>query len=277
MQDIMRKYGEVQGMVNTDLIETAELEDLIGQTSQCMHSGKEHHESHGDHAHELAEARRCAVDEAHDLTIECQAFGGCKGCVGVPRGSLAERSQTDNQIEQSWWPVVGCCGALTFPHLSMTAQDHLTTAPTPHSTIHKELALWQHSSSWMEGHTGGSRSIPTVHPCSQSGRRLWVARKALHLHEPNHEGNGRSIHNSFLDFVFFYILAFYIFSFFMFALSFAFSSSPFPVPLLPFLLLLLLSRFFSFFFSFFPKLIRTRHFMSAQRGVHETRDGSVRQ
>ena len=47
----------------------------------------------------------------------------------------------------------------------------------------------------MEGHTGGSRSIPTVHPCSQSGRRLWVARKALHLHEPNHEGNGRSIHN----------------------------------------------------------------------------------
>ena len=48
----------------------------------------------------------------------------------------------------------------------------------------------------MEGHTGGSRSIPTVHPCSQSGRRLWVARKALHLHEPNHEGNERSIHNN---------------------------------------------------------------------------------
>ena len=48
----------------------------------------------------------------------------------------------------------------------------------------------------MEGHTGGSRSLPTVHPCSQSGRRLWVARKALHLHEPNHEGNGRSIYNT---------------------------------------------------------------------------------
>ena len=42
---------------NTDLIETAELEDLIGQTSQYMHSGKEHHESQGDHAHKLAEAQ----------------------------------------------------------------------------------------------------------------------------------------------------------------------------------------------------------------------------
>ena len=70
---VLQDIDEVDGMVNTDLIETAELEDLIGQTSQCMHSGKEHHESQGDHAHELAEARR-----AHDLTIECQACGGCK-------------------------------------------------------------------------------------------------------------------------------------------------------------------------------------------------------
>ena len=93
---------------NTDLIETAELEDLIGQTLQCMHSGKEHHESQGDHAHELAVVRRCAEDEAHGLTIECRACGGCKGCVGVPRGSLAVRSQTVNQIEQSWYPVEEC-------------------------------------------------------------------------------------------------------------------------------------------------------------------------
>ena len=99
---VLQDINEVQGMVNTDLIETAELEDLIGQTSQCMHSGEEHHDSQGDHAHELPEVRRCTEDEAHDLTIECQARGGCKGCVGVPRGSLAERSQTDNQIEQSW-------------------------------------------------------------------------------------------------------------------------------------------------------------------------------
>ena len=40
---------------------------------------------------ELAEAHRWTVDETHDLTIGCQARGGCKGCVGVPRGSLAER------------------------------------------------------------------------------------------------------------------------------------------------------------------------------------------
>ena len=74
---------------NADPIETAELEDLIGQTSQCMHSGKEHHESQGDHAHELAEVHRWTVDETHDLTIECHASGGCKGCVGVPRGSAS--------------------------------------------------------------------------------------------------------------------------------------------------------------------------------------------
>ena len=70
---------------NTDPVETAELEDLIGQTSQCMYSCEEHH------AHELAEAHRWTVDERHDLTIGCQARLGCKGCVGVPRGSLAER------------------------------------------------------------------------------------------------------------------------------------------------------------------------------------------
>ena len=49
---------------NTDLIETAELEDLIGQTSQCLYSCEEHH------ADELAEAHRCTVakntHESHD-------------------------------------------------------------------------------------------------------------------------------------------------------------------------------------------------------------------
>ena len=108
LQDIMRKYNEVHGMVKKlrvkrrYLIETVELEDLIGQTSQCLLSGEEHHESQGDHTHELAVVRRCAEDEAHDLTVECQVCGGCKGCVGVPRGSLAERSQTDNQTVPSW-------------------------------------------------------------------------------------------------------------------------------------------------------------------------------
>ena len=57
---------------NTDPIETAEVEDLIGQTSQCMYSCEEHH------AHELAEAHRWTSDETHDLSIGCQARGGCK-------------------------------------------------------------------------------------------------------------------------------------------------------------------------------------------------------
>ena len=43
---------------NTDPIETAELEDLIGQTSHCMYSCEDHH------AHELAEAHRWTV--SHD-------------------------------------------------------------------------------------------------------------------------------------------------------------------------------------------------------------------
>ena len=40
-----------------------------------------------------------------------------------------------------------------------------------------------------------SESVRVIEHISQSGRRLWAARKAPHLHEPNHEGNGRSIHN----------------------------------------------------------------------------------
>ena len=35
-----------------------------------------------------------------------------------------------------------------------------------------------------ECHTGGSRPKPTVHRCSQNGRRLWVAHQ-VHNHEPN--------------------------------------------------------------------------------------------
>ena len=50
---VLQDINEVHGMVNTDLIETTELEDLIGQTSQCLHSCEEHHECQGDHAHEL--------------------------------------------------------------------------------------------------------------------------------------------------------------------------------------------------------------------------------
>ena len=175
---------------NTDPIETAELEDLIGQTLQCMYSCEEHH------AHELAEAHRWTVDETHDLTIGCQARGGCKGCVGVPRGSTAERI---SDWQPGWAIVVASGGVLGYTHIPTPLDD--STRPLDNSN---QLHTPQSTKSWRSGnlhhpgwgHTGGSRSIPTVHPCSQSGRRLCVARKALHLQEPNHEGNGRSIHNA---------------------------------------------------------------------------------
>ena len=85
------------------------------------------------------------------------------------------------------------CTSPEYERKARTLSDfvHLVS----HALIGSSPESFHISSSWMEGHTGGSRSIPTVHPCSQSGRRLWVARKALHLHEPNHKGNGRSTHN----------------------------------------------------------------------------------
>ena len=43
-----------------DLIETVELENLIGQTAQCLHNGKERHEFQGIHDHELPEVWRGA-------------------------------------------------------------------------------------------------------------------------------------------------------------------------------------------------------------------------
>ena len=137
---MLQDINEVHGMVNTDLIETAEFEDLIGQTSQCLHSGKELHESQGGHAPERAEVRRCTEDEAHDLTIECQARGGCKGCVGVPRGSLAVRNsdcQPDRPI------VVASGGVLRYTHIPTPLDDSTRALDnSTNSTIHKELALW---------------------------------------------------------------------------------------------------------------------------------------
>merc|ERR1712136_569419 len=57
LQDIMRKYKDVncvdkQNLVwNTDLVETMELENLIGQAAQGLYSGEARHESRGAHAH----------------------------------------------------------------------------------------------------------------------------------------------------------------------------------------------------------------------------------
>ena len=178
---------------NTDPIETAELEDLIGQTSQFMHSGEEHHDSQGDHAHELPQVQRCAVDEAHDLTTECQARGGCKGCAGVPRGSLTVRisdCQPDRPI------VVASGGVLRYTHVPTPLDD--STSPldkSSNSTVHNpqralvtSIILDGGSHGWVPVNTHSTPVLPK--------EEAVVARKALHLHEPNHKGNGRSIHNS---------------------------------------------------------------------------------
>ena len=62
----------------------------------------------------------------------------------------------------------------------MTPQDHLTTAQTPQSTIH-----W----SWRSGN---------LHHLGWRATRVGPGQNPhiRHLHEPNHEGNGRSIHNT---------------------------------------------------------------------------------
>ena len=72
-ESVAGHHEEVHGMVNTDLIETAELEDLIGQISQ----------------HTISRLNAKHVEDAKDV-------------FGVRRGSHAEPSQTDNQVEQSW-------------------------------------------------------------------------------------------------------------------------------------------------------------------------------
>ena len=54
LQDIMRKYMDVNCVDlvwNTDLIETMELENLVGQATHDLYSGEARHESRGAHAH----------------------------------------------------------------------------------------------------------------------------------------------------------------------------------------------------------------------------------
>ena len=81
-------------------------------------------------------------------------------------------------------------GVWGFVPYHQTSQHVHHRQQTSHSIIHNKS--WRsgnfHHLAWMEGHTGGSRSIHTVHPCSQNGRRLWVARKH-HTNELNRSQN----------------------------------------------------------------------------------------
>ena len=90
---------------------------------------------------------------------------------------------------------------------SAELRQHYTTTPRPTdvSTCAVSHANRKHAlKSWRSDvpivllgwgrHTGGSRSIPTVHACSPRGRRLWVA------HRPsttaNHQHNTRTYNTS---------------------------------------------------------------------------------
>ena len=88
-----------------------------------------------------------------------------------------------------------------FTHLSMTPQDHLTTAPLQLHNPQRAGALVTSiildggPHGWVEVNTHSTPVLPKWEEAV-----VWVARKALHLHEPNHEGNGRSIHNMVAEF-----------------------------------------------------------------------------
>ena len=68
----------------------------------------------------------------------------------------------------------------TLTSCSPPVSSMLTTTTTTKSCRSDTLIILP---GW-ECHTGGSRSKPTVQRCSQSGRRLWVARH-VHNHEPS--------------------------------------------------------------------------------------------
>ena len=47
-----------------------------------------------------------------------------------------------------------------------TSIIHISSMIVARRPVYARLALWfLHHPAWMEGHTGGSRLTPTVHPC----------------------------------------------------------------------------------------------------------------
>ena len=80
--------------------------------------------------------------------------------------------RSSNAIEEGCW-----CLQYTQPLTShsppVSPMVTTTTTTTTKSWRSDTLIILP---GW-ECHTGGSRSKPTVHRCSQSGRRLWVARQ----------------------------------------------------------------------------------------------------
>ena len=80
------------------------------------------------------------------------------------------------------------------PYLPNSRHVELSQQSTPQ--IHNKR--WRfgnlHHAAWVEVPTVGTRSIPTVHPCSQNGKRLWVARKHHNLTSPIRTNHTRNYH-----------------------------------------------------------------------------------
>ena len=77
--------------------------------------------------------------------------------------------------------------SLFFTNVAVGAQlyDPCLLEIVARRPVYVRLALWfLHPPAWVEGHTGGSRLTPTVHPCPVQLGRLWVAYVVYEPNEP---------------------------------------------------------------------------------------------
>ena len=95
--------GQENLVWNTDLIETMEFENVIGQAAQSPYSDKTRNESRG--------AREPRVKwMKHVLTIGSQTRGRSTSCVGVPRGDQSTVGRSDEPCVISETCVLNVAG-----------------------------------------------------------------------------------------------------------------------------------------------------------------------
>ena len=79
----------------------------------------------------------------------------------------------DDYFEHNtWYPLL----ELLFPDVGAQLYIPHLLEIVARRPVYVRLAHWYlHHPAWVEGHTGGSRLTPTVHPCPVQLARLWVA------------------------------------------------------------------------------------------------------